>query len=69
MTVNLKAPEGLEIIHKLIERSDVLIENYIPGKLASMGLGWGDCQKINPRLIYASITGMAWNQRGTLTHY
>lgn len=55
--MNFKAPEGLEIIHKLIKESDVLIENYIPGKLASMGLGWEDCQKINSRLIYASVTG------------
>lgn len=58
MTVNFKHPDGLEILHKLIRQSDVLVENYISGKLASMGLGWEDCQKINPRLIYASITGM-----------
>lgn len=57
ITVNFKAPEGLEIIQKLVERSDVLVENFIPGKLASMGLGYEDCKKINPRLIYASITG------------
>jgi succinate--hydroxymethylglutarate CoA-transferase len=55
--VNFKKREGLEIIHKLIARSDVLVENFIPGKLASMGMGWHDCHKINPRLIYASITG------------
>ena len=57
ITVNLKAPEGLEIVHKLVKKSDILIENYLPGKLASMGLGWADCQKINPRLVYASVTG------------
>lgn len=57
MTVNFKKPEGLEIIHQLIKRSDILVENFISGKLASMGLGWEDCRKINPRLIYASITG------------
>jgi succinate--hydroxymethylglutarate CoA-transferase len=57
MTVDFKKPEGLEIIHRLIERSDILVENFISGKLASMGLGWEDCKKINPRLIYASITG------------
>ncbi|CAL1713047.1 unnamed protein product [Somion occarium] len=57
ITVNLKRPEGLEIVYKLIKEADVLVENYIPGKLASMGLGWEDCKKINPRLIYASITG------------
>ncbi|GJE88419.1 CoA transferase [Phanerochaete sordida] len=57
ITVNFKEPEGLAIIHKLISQADVLVENYISGKLATMGLGWEDCQKINPRLIYASVTG------------
>ena len=57
ITVNFKEPEGLAIVHKLISQADVLVENYISGKLATMGLGWEDCQKINPRLIYASITG------------
>lgn len=55
--MNFKHPEGLAILHKLIRRADVLVENYISGKLASMGLGWEDCHKLNPRLIYASITG------------
>ncbi|KAF9046468.1 CAIB/BAIF family enzyme [Panaeolus papilionaceus] len=57
MTVNFKEPEGLEIIHKLVQQSDVLVENFVSGKLASMGLGWEDCHKLNERLVYASITG------------
>ncbi|KIK59379.1 hypothetical protein GYMLUDRAFT_85990 [Collybiopsis luxurians FD-317 M1] len=57
VTVNFKDPKGLEILYRLIEQADVLVENYIPGKLAKMGLGWEDCHRINPRLIYASITG------------
>ncbi|KAJ3830634.1 CoA-transferase family III domain-containing protein [Lentinula raphanica] len=57
VTVNFKDPAGLEIVHKLIEQADVLVENYIPGKLAKLGLGWEQCHKLNPRLIYASITG------------
>ncbi|KDR82652.1 hypothetical protein GALMADRAFT_57951 [Galerina marginata CBS 339.88] len=57
MTVNIKTREGLEIIRKLVEKSDILVENFVSGKLASMGLGWEDCKKINERLIYASITG------------
>lgn len=57
MTVNFKTPEGLAIIHKLVEWADVLVENFVSGKLASMGLGWEDCKRINERLIYASITG------------
>ncbi|KAJ7729692.1 CAIB/BAIF family enzyme [Mycena maculata] len=57
MTVNFKAPDGLEIVRKLVERSDILVENFVSGKLESMGLGYEDCHKLNPRLIYASITG------------
>lgn len=57
ITVNFKKPEGLEIIKELIKKADVLVENFIPGKLAEMGLGWKDCRKLNPRLIYASISG------------
>ncbi|KAG6372853.1 CoA-transferase family III domain-containing protein [Boletus reticuloceps] len=57
VTVDFKRTEGLEILHRLVKSSDVLVENFVSGKLASMGLGWEDCQKINPRLVYASITG------------
>ncbi|KAH8114579.1 CAIB/BAIF family enzyme [Phellopilus nigrolimitatus] len=57
MTVDLKTPEGLKIIQCLVERADVLVENFVPGKLATMGLGWDDCRKLNSRLVYASISG------------
>ncbi|CDO77138.1 hypothetical protein BN946_scf184657.g13 [Trametes cinnabarina] len=57
ITVNFKEPEGLAIVHKLVKEADVLVENFISGKLAEFGLGWDDCRKLNPRLIYASITG------------
>ncbi|KIY65768.1 CoA-transferase family III [Cylindrobasidium torrendii FP15055 ss-10] len=57
ITVNFKSKEGVALLHRLVAQSDVLVENFIPGKLAEMGLGWEDCTKINPRLIYASISG------------
>ncbi|KAI0310726.1 CAIB/BAIF family enzyme [Amylostereum chailletii] len=57
ITVNFKKPEGLEIIHRLLRTADVLVENYIPGKLATMGLGYEDARKINDKIIYASISG------------
>ncbi|KAG9033960.1 hypothetical protein FRB95_014040 [Tulasnella sp. JGI-2019a] len=57
ITVNFKKSEGLDIIKDLIKKADVLVENFIPGKLDEMGLGWKDCKSINPRLIYASISG------------
>ncbi|GJJ14621.1 hypothetical protein Clacol_008887, partial [Clathrus columnatus] len=57
ITVNFKEPEGLKVMQDLIKDADVLVENFVTGKLAKMGLGWEDCKKINPRLIYTSITG------------
>jgi CoA-transferase family III len=60
ITVNFKKSKGLEILHKLVAKADVLVENFIPGKLDSMGLGYADCSSINDNLIYASITGMSF---------
>lgn len=40
ITVNFKNPDGREIVKKLVQQSDVLVENFVSGKLASMGLGW-----------------------------
>ncbi|TFK89735.1 CAIB/BAIF family enzyme [Polyporus arcularius HHB13444] len=57
ITVNFKQPEGLAIVHKLVKQADVLVENFVSGKLAEMGLGWEECRQLNPRLVYASITG------------
>ena len=57
MTLNLKSKQGVEIIKKLVKESDVLVENYVPGKLDQLGLGWKTVKEWNPRLIYASITG------------
>ena len=56
--MNFKHPAGLEVLRELIKGADVLVENFVTGKLAKMGLGWEECQKLNPRLIYTSITGM-----------
>jgi hypothetical protein len=44
-------------VFQLSSVSDVLVENYLPGKLAAMGLGYEQISKINPRLVYCSITG------------
>jgi succinate--hydroxymethylglutarate CoA-transferase len=57
ITVDFKTPAGLEVMRRMIKRADVLVENYVPGKLTTMGLGFEDCVKLNPKLIYASITG------------
>jgi len=55
--VSFKDPRGQRILQELAIQSDVLVENYLPGTLAKYGLGYEDLRKINPRLIYAIITG------------
>ena len=57
VTLNLSKPEGQEIVRKLAVQCDVLIENYKVGDLARYGLGYDDLKKLNPRIIYASVTG------------
>ncbi len=57
ITLNISRPEGQAIVRELAARSDVLIENYKFGDLARYGLGYDDLAKINPRLIYCSVTG------------
>lgn len=57
LTMNLKTEEGKDLFRRLMEKSDVLIENFGPGALDRMGLGWKTLETINPRLIYATIKG------------
>jgi formyl-CoA transferase len=57
VTVNISKPDGQEIVRNLARQSDVLIENYKVGDLARYGLGYDDLRKVNPRLVYASVTG------------
>src|SRR5215471_9440674 len=62
ITLDLKNEEGREILKKLVARSDVLVENYRPGAFEALGLGYEVMAKINPRLIYCSIS--AFGQDG-----
>lgn len=57
ITLNHSRPEGQEVIRKLVETADVLIENYKVGNLARYGLDYESLRGINPRLIYCSVTG------------
>lgn len=56
MSLNLKAPEGLNIFKKMSQNADILLENFRPGAIGKMGLGYDDLKTINPRLIYCSLT-------------
>ncbi|XP_073188939.1 succinyl-CoA:glutarate CoA-transferase isoform X3 [Lepidochelys kempii] len=57
IAVNMKNPKGAKIIRELAAVSDVFVENYVPGKLAEMGLGYEDINKIASHIVYCSITG------------
>ena len=57
ITLNLKAEEGKEIFRKLVKEVDILIENYRPGTMEKMGLGYEELKKINPKLVYGCVSG------------
>ena len=57
VTLNLKHPEGRRVLDALIERADVLVENFRPGTLERMGLGYADLAQQRPDLVYCSISG------------
>lgn len=58
LAVNLKFPEGAALILKLAASADVLLQNYRPGKMDKLRLGYEDVRNVNPEIIYASISGM-----------
>jgi alpha-methylacyl-CoA racemase len=64
IVVDLKQPEGLELVLTLADRADVLIEGYRPGVAERLGLGPEDCARRNPKLVYGRMTG--WGQSGPL---
>lgn len=57
ITVNLKDRRGADIIYRLVEDSDVIVENYRPGVMERLGFGYKKLAEINPRLVYCSSTG------------
>src|SRR5437867_5473096 len=57
LTLNLKAPEGQEILRKLIARADVVLENFRPGTMERLGVGYERLRAVNRRLVYCSISG------------
>lgn len=66
VTLDVASPEGQEIVRRLAAESDVFLENFKVGDMARYGLGWEDLKKINPRLVYCSITG--FGQTGPMAH-
>jgi CoA:oxalate CoA-transferase len=66
LSLNLATPAGAEIMRRLAERADVLIENYRPGVMANLGLGADVLRTLNARLVYASLSG--YGQSGPWVH-
>ena len=57
ITLNLKAKEGQEIFRKLVKKCDVLLENFRPGTMDKLGFGYRALARLNPRLVYCSVSG------------
>jgi crotonobetainyl-CoA:carnitine CoA-transferase CaiB-like acyl-CoA transferase len=57
MTLSLSTPEGAELFLRLVERSDVVLENFRPGTMERWGLGWNELSDVNPRLVLARVSG------------
>jgi formyl-CoA transferase len=57
ITLNLKSPEGKEIFRQLVKQSDIVLENYRPGTMEKLGLGYDELAKINPKIIYGCVSG------------
>ena len=67
VVLNLKSAAGREVFYRLVETADILVENNRPGVTARLGIDYATLRKLNPRLIYASISGFGqtgpWSQR------
>ena len=57
LAVDLKQPEGVEIVKRLTKTADVFVQNYRPGVAERLGLGWDALSRVNPRLVYCAVSG------------
>lgn len=57
ITLNLKKPEGKELFKQLVKQADIVVENYRPGVMDKLGLGYDVLRELNPRIIYGSVSG------------
>ncbi len=64
VAIDLKRPEGVAAVRRLVTRADALVEGFRPGVTERLGLGPDDCFALNPRLVYGHVTG--WGQDGPL---
>ncbi len=57
LAINLRAPQSRDIVMRLVERSDILVEGFRPGVMARLGLGYDEVRAVNPKIVYCAITG------------
>lgn len=63
LTLNLKAEEGKDLFKELVKKADILIENYRPGTMEKLGLGYDVLKEINPKLVYGAVSGFGHTGR------
>jgi crotonobetainyl-CoA:carnitine CoA-transferase CaiB-like acyl-CoA transferase len=61
IALDLTRPEAIAVVKRLAETADVVMENYRPGVMEKLGIGWPQLSKVNPRLIYAAVSGFGQN--------
>ena len=66
VAIDLKRPEGKKLALDIAARSDVVVENFRPGVVARLGVGYDDVRAVNPRVVYCSVSG--FGQTGKLSH-
>jgi formyl-CoA transferase len=69
LTLDLKSPQGKEVFTKLVEKADVLVENFAPGVVDRLGFHWEKLAELNPKLVYASIKGFGPGRYAGLKAY
>ncbi len=57
ITIDLKTPEGVVLLKEMAKKADIFVENFAPGTIERLGLGYEDLLKVNPRIVYAQIKG------------
>lgn len=67
ITINLKSESGKEVLKDLVEKADVLVENFAAGKMAELGVGYDDLKEVNPGLVYGH--GSGYGDEGPYTQY
>jgi crotonobetainyl-CoA:carnitine CoA-transferase CaiB-like acyl-CoA transferase len=65
LAVDLRSPEGIDVLRKLVCQADVFVQNFRPGTAAGMGLSYEELKEINPRLVYVSISGFGSGAAGS----